>query len=166
MKKISFTLLIVFISLTFLLSFAMPESAGKLKNNISSMKVIYSYSVTKSFSERTHDTIELASVPSGKEETKDIHVQIVSKLEETPLNIKAVVRESLNRPEAYKSEAPLSGPEKGFSKRKYYLTKNYDKGRYTVIRTNKVTKAEKVYDGTYYEPSARDPFVQWTRDER
>ncbi|MGE7879262.1 hypothetical protein [Peribacillus muralis] len=166
MKKISLSLLVVSISLFFLLSFAMPETASKLKDSISSMKIIYSYSVTKSFSARTEETIRITSVPSGKEETKDLQVRMDAKLEDTPLNIRAVVRESLNKPEVSNYTSTFTGPEKGFSQRKYYLTKNYDKGRYMVIRTNKVTGAEKVYAGTYYEPSVQDPLVNWSRDEK
>ncbi|WP_285769063.1 hypothetical protein [Peribacillus sp. SI8-4] len=166
MEKFSFTLLIACISLTFLLSFAAPDFTIKLKDHISSMKIVYSYSVTKAFSEQTHDTIELTSVPSGKAKRKDIQVQSDVKLENTPLNIQAVVRESLNEPEEHNYTSTLQGPDKGFSSRKYYLTKNYDKGRYTVIRTNKVTGAEKMYQGTYYEPSVQDPLVRWSRDEK
>lgn len=166
MKKISLTLLIACISLSVLLSFAVPGFASKMKGNFSSMKIIYSYSVTKSFSERTHETIQITSVPSGEVETKDIHVRMDAKLENTPLNIQAVVRESLNKPEESSYTSTFAGPAKGFSQRHYYLTKNYDKGRYTVIRTNKMTGAEKVYDGTYYEPSAQDPLVNWSRDEK
>ena len=166
MKKISLILLIVCISITFLLNFAMPEFAGKMKHNINSMNILYSYSVTKSFSEQTHDTIELASVPSGKTETRDSDFRSDVKLEGTPLNIKRVVKESLNKPQVYKTKEKLTGPEKGFSYRKYYLTKNYDKGRYTVIRTNKITGKEKVYAGTYHEPSAQEPFIKWSRNEK
>ncbi|TKH07410.1 hypothetical protein FC682_00715 [Peribacillus simplex] len=166
MKKISLTLLIVCISFTFLLNFAMPEFAGKMKDNIRSMNILYSYSVTKSFSEQAQDTIELASVPSGKTETRNADFRSDVKLEGTPLNIKAVVKESLNKPQDYKIKEKLTGPEKGFSSRKYYLTRNYDKGRYTVIRTNKITGKEKVYVGTYYEPRTQDPFAKWSRDEK
>ncbi|MBD8587544.1 hypothetical protein IFT92_06940 [Peribacillus simplex] len=67
MKKISLIILIAFISITFLLNVAMPELAGKMKHNISSMNILYSYSVTKTFSDQTHDTIEMASVPQGKQ---------------------------------------------------------------------------------------------------
>ncbi|CAH0312210.1 hypothetical protein [Peribacillus simplex] len=164
MKKISLTLLIVCISITFLLNFTMPEFAGKMKDNISSMNILYSYSVTKTFSEQTHDTIEIASVPSRETETRNVDFRSDVKLEDTPLNIKSVVKESLNKPQDYKFKEKLTGPEKGFSYRKYYLTKNYDKGRYTVIRTNKITGKEKVYVGTYHVPSAQDPFVEWSRD--
>ncbi|WP_260285192.1 hypothetical protein [Peribacillus aracenensis] len=166
MKKISLTLLIVCISITFLLNFALPEFAGKMKDNISSMNILYSYSVTKTFSEQIQDTIEIASVPSGKTENRNGNFRSDVKLEGTPLNIKSVVKESLNKPQGYKTKEKLTGPEKGFSYRKYYLTKNYDKGRYTVIRTNKITGKEKVYVGTYYEPSTQDPFVKWSRDEK
>ncbi|MDP1419532.1 hypothetical protein Q8G35_14075 [Peribacillus simplex] len=166
MKKISLILLIVCISITFLLNFTMPEFAGKMKDNISSMNILYSYSVTKSFSEQNQDTVEMASVPSGKTETRSVDFRNGVKLEATPLNIKSVVKESLNKPQNYKSKEKLTGPEKGFSYRKYYLTKNYDKGRYTVIRTNKITGKEKVYAGTYYEPSSQDPIVKWSRDEK
>ncbi|MEY9869541.1 hypothetical protein ABIE66_004920 [Peribacillus sp. B2I2] len=166
MKKISLTLLIVCISITFLMNFAMPEFAGKMKGNISSMNILYSYSVTKSFSEQTQDTIEMASVPSGKTDTRSVDYRSDVKLEETPLNIRSVVKGSLNMPQAYKTKVKLTGPEKGFSYRKYFLTKNYDKGRYTVIRTNKITGKEKVYVGTYYEPSTQDPIVKWSRDEK
>ncbi|MCK1985562.1 MULTISPECIES: hypothetical protein [Peribacillus] len=166
MKKIPLTLLIVCISITFLLNFAMPEFAGKMKDNISSMNILYSYSVTKSFSEQTQETIEMASVPSGKTETRKADFRSDVKLEGTPLNIRGVVEESLNEPQYNKTKEKLTGPKKGFSYRKYYLTKNYDKGRYTVIRTNKITGKEKVYVGTYYEPSTQDPIVKWSRDEK
>lgn len=166
MKKISLILLIVCISITFLLNFAMPEFAGKMKDNISSVNILYSYSVTKSFSEQTQETIEMASVPSGNAETRSADFRSDVKLVGTPLNIRSVVKESLNKPEAYKTKEKLTGPEKGFSYRKYYLTKNYDKGRYTVIRTNKITGKEKVYVGTYYEPSTQDPIVKWSHDEK
>lgn len=114
MKKISLTLLIVCISITFLLNFAMPEFAGKLKDNISSMNILYSYSVTKSFSEQTQETIEMASVPSGKAETRSADFRSDVKLEGTPLNIRSVVKESLNKPEAYKTKEKLTDPKKGF----------------------------------------------------
>ncbi|MFE5431129.1 MULTISPECIES: hypothetical protein [Bacillaceae] len=166
MKKIPLTLLIVCISITFLLNFAMPEFAGKMKDNISSMNILYSYSVTKTFSEQTQDTIEIASVPSGKTETRSVDIRSDVKLEDTPLNIKSVVKESLNKPQDYKFKEKLTGPEKEFSYRKYYLTKNYDKGRYTVIRTNKITGKEKVYVGAYHEPSEQDHIVEWSRDEK
>ncbi|MBO0998804.1 hypothetical protein IOC57_13790 [Bacillus sp. SD075] len=166
MKRISLTLLIVCISITFLLNFAMPEFAGKMKDNISSMNILYSYSVTKSFSEKIQETIEMASVPSGKTETRNAEFRSDVKLEGTPLNIRSVVKESLNKSQAYKAKEKLTGPEKGFSYRRYYLTKNHDKGRYTVIRTNRITGKEKVYTGTYYEPSTQDPIVKWSRDEK
>ncbi|MED4691583.1 hypothetical protein [Peribacillus frigoritolerans] len=166
MKKISLIILIACISITFLLNVAMPEFAGKMKHNISSMNILYSYSVTKTFSEQTHDTIEMASVPSGKTETRVADFRSDVKLEGTPLNIKSVVKEHLNKPQVNKTKEKLTGPEKGFSYRTYYLTKNYDKGRYTVIRTNKITGKEKVYAGTYYEPSTQDPIVKWSRDEK
>ncbi|MGE7907316.1 hypothetical protein ACQKNS_23240 [Peribacillus sp. NPDC094092] len=166
MKKISLTLLIVCISITFLLNFTMPEFAGNMKDHIRSMNILYSYSVTKTFSEQTQDTIEIASVPSGKEEIRNVDFRSDVKLEDTPLNIKSVVKESLKKPQDYTFKEKLTGPEKGFSFRKYYLTKNYDKGRYTVIRTNKITGKEKVYVGTYHEPSAQDHIVEWSRDEK
>ncbi|MFF2287794.1 hypothetical protein [Peribacillus butanolivorans] len=166
MKKIPLTLLIIGISITFVLSFAMPELAGKVKNDISSMKILYSYSVTKSFLEQTEETIEIASVPLGKVKTQAVNIRTDVQLEETPLNIQGVVKENLNKPEEYKHEVTLTGPEKGFTHRKYYLTKNYDKGTYTVIRTNKITGKEKEYAGTYYEPSAQDPIIAWSRDKK
>ena len=87
MKKISLIILIACISITFLLNVAIPEFAGKMKHNISSMNILYSYSVTKTFSEQTHDTIEMASVPSGKTETRDADFRSDVKLEGTPVNV-------------------------------------------------------------------------------
>ncbi|MFD6440975.1 hypothetical protein ACFWDG_14405 [Peribacillus sp. NPDC060186] len=166
MKKIPLTLLIIGMSITFVLSFAMPELASKVKDDISSMKILYSYSVTKSFLEQTDETIEWASVPLGKVDTESVHIRIDVKFENAPLNIQGVVKESLNKPQEYKQKAKLTGPEKGYKYREYYLTKNYDKGNFTVIRTNKITGKEKEYVGTYYEPSTQDPYIAWSRDKK
>ncbi|MDQ7862225.1 hypothetical protein RCO48_18125 [Peribacillus frigoritolerans] len=115
-----------------------------MKHNISSMNILYSYSVTKTFSEQTHDTIEMASVPSGKTETRDADFRSDVKLEGTPLNIKSVVKEHLNKPQAYKTKEKVNRARKRvFQTGHIILPKNYDKGRYTVIRTNKITGKRK-----------------------
>ncbi|MGM9957282.1 MAG: hypothetical protein ACI35J_15620, partial [Peribacillus sp.] len=140
-----------------------PPLAKKVKS--SPMHVLYTYNVTKSFSEHTDKTVEVASVPSGEVKKKMngvYHTDV--KIEGAPLDIESVVAESLNEPREYGGESTLIGPDKGFKVRKFYRTKNYDKGEYTVTRTNRITGKEKEYTGIYYEPSIQDPVINWSRD--
>lgn len=139
-----------------------PPLAKKMKN--SPMHVLYTYNVTKSFSKQTDHTVEVASVPLGEvKKVEDVYHTDV-KIEGAPRNIESVVAESLSEPREYGGKSTLIGPDKGFKVRKFYRTKHYDKGEYTVTRTNRITGKEKAYTGTYYEPSVQDPFINWSRD--
>ena len=139
-----------------------PGLAKKVKN--SPLNVLYTYSVTKSFTEKTDETVEVASVPLGEVKKVDdvYHTDVM--IEGAPLDIESVLAESLSEPREYGGKSTLTGPDKGFKVRKFYRTKNYDKGEYTVTRTNRITGKEKEYTGTYYEPSVQDPLINWSRD--
>ena len=139
-----------------------PGLAKKVKN--SPLNVLYTYSVTKSFTEKSDETVEVASVPLGEVKKVDTVDYTDVKIEGAPRNIESVVAESLSERWEYGGESTLIGPDKGFKVRKFYHTKQYDKGEYTVTRTNRITGKEKEYTGTYYEPSVQDPFISWSRD--
>lgn len=160
-SKIGFVLtLLVVLGITI---YVTPALAKKVKS--SPMHVLYTYNVTKSFSKQTDETVEVAAVPSGK--VKNINEVYYSniKIEDAPRNIERVVAESLNETQMYGGgESTLTGPEKGFSVRKFYRTNYYDTGEYAVTRTNRITGKEKEYTGTYYEPSLQDPVINWSRD--
>ena len=159
-RKIGIVLtLLVAIGITIYVS---PGLAKKVKN--SPMHVLYTYNVTKSFTENSDETVEVASVPLGEvKKVEDVYHTDV-KIEGAPRNIESVVAESLSEPREYGGKSTLIGPDKGFKVRKFYRTKHYDKGEYTVTRTNRITGKEKEYTGTYYESSVQDPFISWSRD--
>ncbi|MFJ7746831.1 hypothetical protein [Peribacillus sp. NPDC097295] len=139
-----------------------PGLVNKVKN--SPLNVLYTYNVTKSFTEKSDETVEVASVPLGEvKKVKDVyHTDI--KIEGAPRHIESVVAESLSEPQEYGGRSTLTGPDEGFKIRVFYRTKHYDKGEYTVTRTNRITGKEKEYTGTYYEPSVHDPLINWSRD--
>ncbi|MGE7603420.1 hypothetical protein ACQKL5_13165 [Peribacillus sp. NPDC097675] len=139
-----------------------PELVKKVKS--SPLHALYTYNVTKSFTEVSDETVEVASVPMGELKKLDTVDQTDVKIEGASRNIEKVVAESLSEPKKYGGKSTLNGPDQGFKVRKFYHTKQYDKGEYTVTRTNRITGKEKEYTGTYYEPSVQDPFISWSRD--
>ena len=145
-----------------IMMYVTPGQAKKVKS--SPMPILYTYNVTKSFSKQTKETVEVASVPLGEVKKIDDVYHTDVKIEGAPLNIERVVAESLSEPREYHGKSTLTGPDKGFKVRKFYRTKIYDKGEFTVTRTNRITGKEKEYTGTYYEPSVQDPFINWSRD--
>ena len=127
--------------------------------------LLYSYDVTKSFSEQTEETSEIAVVPYGQIHSTKGKFQTGPQVKGAPDFIEEKVKEILTKPEEYNGERQMSGPDKGFSNRTYYQTKNYDKGRFLVIQTNRITGKKRMYTGTYYEPSVQDPIINWSKDQ-
>ena len=127
--------------------------------------MLYSYDVTKTFSEETEETSEIAVVPHGQTRSMNVKWQTESQVEGAPDFIEAKVKEILTKPEESNGKSSMSGPKSGFSNRTYYQTKRYDKGRFLVIQTNRITGKKRMYTGTYYEPSVQDPIINWSRDE-
>lgn len=158
-KNIFFVLVVCIVIVGAIVNYSSPGLASNL---------IYSYSVTKSYTENVENTTNYAKVPFGKEVTKkvDYYSGVELKDKEIPKRIEAELKDNFNKPVKFKQEMILTGPENGYKYRSYFITEKRDKGEYTIIEKNKITGKEKKYDGTYLEPSSQDPLKNWSRDTK